>query len=440
MSGRRIAVVFAFLAFFVSGPASAVDIETVRSPGGIEAWLIQDPSVPMMTMSFTFRGGSSLDPRGKEGLAEMITGLLDEGAGDLLSKEFQTAMDEIAAGLSFDVGKDRFRGLLRTLTKHRGEAARLLTLALNSPRFDADPVERIRGQLLSGLRQDAENPRRIAGQSWFKAVFPDHPYGRPQSGTPESLKAITADDLRRFTKTHFTRDRLIVGVVGDIAPAALGAMLDQVFGGLPKTSGLMPVPDAKPTGAGRVIVVEKAIPQSVVLFGQVGIKRDDPDYYAAYLMNHILGGGGFSSRLTEEVREKRGLAYSIYSYLNPMHRAGLVMGNFGTQNARAGDSLDIVRQEWARMAEQGVTEEELQNAKNYINGSFPLRLDSGRRIANLLVAIQVSNLGIDYIDRRPHLINAVTVEDIQRVARRLLKPRDLTVVVVGKPEGITATN
>jgi zinc protease len=274
----------------------------------------------------------------------------------------------------------------------------------------------------------------------MEAVFGDHPYARPVSGTHDSLDAITADDLKAYAKARFVRDRLVIGVVGDITPENLAFALDKIFGGLPKTGDLPTVPEATLSAAGRTMVVEKPIPQSIVVFGQPGLKRDDPDWYIASVMNHILGSGGFTSRLTEEVREKRGLAYSIYSYLNPMDHAALIMGGFGTQNARVAESLAILRKEWARMAEEGVTETELENAKNYLNGSFPLRLDSGRRIAQLLVAIQIHDLGIDYMERRPRLIGAVTTGDIARVARRLLKAEDLTVVVVGQPVGISTTN
>jgi zinc protease len=183
-------------------------------------------------------------------------------------------------------------------------------------------------------------------------------------------------------------------------------------------------------------VVRKPIPQSIVIFGHNGIKRDDPDYYAAYVLNHVLGGGGFSSRLTEEIREKRGLVYSVYSYLNPMDHGGLIMGGLGTQNARVAESLKIVRSEWRRISEHGVAPDELKSAKTYLNGSFPLRLDSSSRIARMLVAIQAHELGIDYLKRRPELINGVTGDDVRRVARRLFDAQKLTVVVVGDPKGL----
>jgi len=419
--------------------AHAVEIQRIVSERGVEAWFVRDRSVPIVSVSFSFKGGGALDPAGKEGLAEMVSGLLDEGAGDLDSEAFQAALKDINASLSFDAGRDRFGGSLRTLVENRDAAFRLLRLSLTSPRFDAEPIERIRAQIIANHMADLENPQRIAGRTWFQTVFAGHPYGRSEATKPETIKAVAADDLKRFAKERFARDNVRVAVVGDISPDEVKQRLDEVFGGLPAKAAKSDLPEAKPQAAGKTIVVRKPIPQSVVVFGEGGVKRDDKDYYVAYVMNYILGGGGFASRLTEEVREKRGLAYSVYSYLSPMDYGALILGGLGTQNARVVQSLDLVRAEWRRMAADGVSDTELDQAKTYINGSFPLRLDSSRNIAELLVQIQIEKLGIDYIDRRSALIDAVTVADIRRVAKRLLDADRLTVVVVGNPENMQST-
>jgi zinc protease len=435
----RIAIIIAvFAAAPVLVPINvmAVEIQRVVSPGGIEAWLVNDPTVPIISLNFSFRGGAALDPKGKEGLAHMVSGLLDEGAGDLDSTAFQSALKDISASISFDAGLDRFGGSMRTLSRNRDAAFRLLRLAVTAPRFDPEPVARIRSQLIAGLLANLENPRRIAGRMWFKTVFPDHPYGRPVNGVQDTIKQLTVADLRGFVARRFARAGLVIGVVGDISREELGRRLDEVFGALPAKPASADLPDVTFSGQGRVIIVRKQIPQSIVIFGQPGIKRDDPDYYAAFVLNHVLGGGGLTSRLTEEIREKRGLVYSVYSYLNPMEHGGLIMGGLGTQNARVTKSLDIVRAEWRRIAENGIGADELASAKTYINGSFPLRLDSGSRIARMLVAIQARKLGIDYLNRRPELINAVTGDDVRRVAQRLFDARKLTVVVVGDPKGL----
>ena len=424
---------FALCVFVV--PAHAITIERVISRGGIEAWLVQDRMVPLISVSFAWRGGTALDPPGKEGLAQFAAGTMDEGAGELDAAAFKRALEDISASVGYSADRDYTRGSMRTLAANREQAFRLLMLSLTKARFDDEAVERVRAQLVASLRSDEQRPGAIADTLWWKTAFPDHPYGRRPGGTAQSLAEIQRPDLLRFVGARIARANLVIGVVGDIAPAELAQRLDDVFGGLAAEPANGDVPDAAPA-AGRQLVVKRQIPQSVVEFGEPGLKRDDPDYYAATVMNYVLGGGGFSSRLTDEVRDKRGLAYSVYSYLLPLDRAALVMGGVATQNARVAESLDLIRAEWGRMARDGATDEEIVNAKTYINGSFPLQLDSSKRISDMLVAIQLDRLGIDYIDRRPALINAVTAEDVRRVARRLLKPESLIVVVVGDPANL----
>ncbi|RMD63609.1 MAG: insulinase family protein [Alphaproteobacteria bacterium] len=434
---------FAFLAALVllamAGPARAVEVQRVVSPGGIEAWLVEDHTNPILSLDLAFRGGAALDPAGKEGLANMVSGLIDEGAGPLDSQAFQGRLQELSIRLSFNASLDTFGGTLQTLSETRDEAFRLLRLALTEPRFDAEPVTRIRSQILAGLAQEAEDPRSIARRTLSKVLFPDHPYGRPVSGTQLSVPRITVEDLRTFVKERFARDTLVIGVVGDITAQELARLLDETFLALPATAASAAVPSAAVAGDGAVVVVEKDVPQSVVAFGHEGIRRDDPDYYAAYVVNYILGGGGFASRLYKEVREKRGLAYSVYSYLNPLDHAALVVGGVATQNGRVAQSLEIIRREWGRMGETGPSAQELDDAKTYLTGSFPLRFSSSGRIAGMLVGMQLENLGIDYLDRRNAFIEAVTLDQARRVARRLYDPDRLAVVVVGHPTGVTPT-
>ena len=434
--GLRSRIGAAVLALAVAFPAAATEIQRVRSPGGIEAWLVEDGSVPVIGVRFLFKGGGALDPDGKEGLANMAAALLDEGADDLDSQAFREALDDIVASIGFDAGVERFGGSLRTLSEHRGRAFALLAKALTAPRFDAEPVARIRRQIVAGLESGKDNPRRIAGRAWYRLAFGDHPYARPLAGTPQSVAAVSVEDLRRFVRDRLVREGLIVGVAGDISAAELARRLDEAFGALPASGTPTDIPAVVPAG-GKLKVVRKPVPQSVVVFGQAGIVRDDPDFYAAYVMNHILGGGR-GSRLNEEIREKRGLVYSVSSHLAPFDRAGLIVGRLATANARVKTALDLLRGEWRRMARNGVSEDELTAAKRYLNGSFPLGLDSTGSISRLLVGIQASRLGIDYIERRPSLIGAVTIRDIRRVARLLLSPDRLVIVVAGNPEGFAA--
>ncbi len=429
-------VLLVFLTLAVPAGA-ATKITSVTSPGGITAWLVENPAIPIISVEVVWRVGAKFDPPDRPGVANMLSGLLDEGAGELDSQAFQTRLKEMAIRLSFDSGKDQFSGTLKTLSDNRDEAFRLLRLAITEPRFDAEPVERIRGQIMAGLTRKAADPDYIAGRTWFKNAFPEHPYGRPTQGTLESVKAITAGDLRDFVQNRLARDNMVIGVVGDITADELSRRLDEVFGRLPARAAIGPVPETLPTAGGSLTVIEKDIPQSVVIFGGPGMKRDDPDYYAAYVMNYILGGGGLTSRLMLEIREKRGLAYSVYSYLAPYDHTGLFMGGVATANARVAKSIDLVREELARLRAEGVTEQELSEAKTYLNGSFPLRLTTNGRIAGMLTAIQVNRLGIDYLDKRAGYIDAVTLDDVKRVAERLLHPGNLNIVVVGKPENLS---
>lgn len=416
--------------------AAAARVQEVRSPGGITAWLVRETTIPLMSVSFSFVGGASLDEPGRKGTAHLVSGLLDEGAGPYDSAAFQTKLQELAVHMSFTADRDSFSGSLNTLSVNRDGAFELLRLALNEPHFEIEAVERVRRQIITGLVEAQEDPGSIVGRQWFATAFPDHPYGMPSQGSIESVKAIGTADLRQFLAKALARDRMNIGVVGDISAAELGPLLDKTFGALPATTAIDPVPEAMPKGAGVLKVVRKPIPQSRVMFGGPGLKRDDPDWYAAYVLNYVLGGGGFSSRLNEQVREKRGLAYSVYSYLYPLDHAAIYMGGVGTKNERVGEALSVIKEQIGLTGRDGISERELANAKTYLNGSFPLRLTSSGRIARLLRIIQRENLGIDYIERRASLINAVTMADIRRVAKRLLRPENLLIVVVGQPAGL----
>ena len=436
---RSLAVAASLVAVAVLPSARALaspEILEVESAGGVKAWLVHEPGIPIVSVQVAFRGGSIADPAGKEGLANMVAGLLDEGAGDLDSAAFQERLQELAIGFSARAGKDTFRLGMRTLSENRDEAFRMLGLALSAPRYDPRPVERIRGQLEVVLIRDAEDQDRVASRAFFAGAFPDHDFGRPSRGTLEGIAAITRDDLVAFGRRRFARDNAVVGVVGDVAPEELPRLLDLAFGGLAETAEPVEVAEAMPSAEASITVIRKPIPQSVAMFGLPGLKRDDPDYYAAYVMNHVLGGGGFTSRLHREVREKRGLAYSVYTYLDPYDHTAVYLGGVATVNERIGESLDVIEAQIADVAENGITADELERARTFLNGSFPLRLDSNARVARVLVGIQLNDLGKDYIQRRPELIDAVTLDDVRRVAGRLLGGGGLAIVVVGDPAGI----
>ena len=420
-------------------PARAVPIERVVSPGGIEIWLVRESTVPLVALDFAFTGGASQDPADKAGVGSMVSSLLDDGAGNLDSKSFHERLEGHAIELKFQVNRDYFQGSLRTLSEHRDEAFDLLHLALTAPRFDAEDVERARGQILSSLRRATTSPNDIASKSWWATAFPEHPYGREMNGTLDSVPRIAIDDLKTYTKRVFARDNLKIAIVGDLEAAAAGALVDRVFGSLPAKADLHLIPAAIPQGLGRRIVVDLDVPQAVVTFGGTGIARQDPDFMAAYIVNYILGGGTFSSRLYREVREKRGLVYGISDSLVWLKSASVMIGGTATRSDSTGETLEVIESEMKRLAESGPTEEELTKAKSYLKGSYALNLDTSSKIAGQLVQIQLDNLGIDYMDRRSSLIDAVTLEDTKRLARRLLNG-GMLVTVVGRPQGVTSRN
>ena len=426
-----IAAAFVALAA-LSSPALAVHIQEVRSPGGIAAWLVEEHGIPLVALEATFRGGAALDPPGKEGLANMAATLLDEGAGDLDSQAYHARLEDLSIRLGADAGRDDLTIGLQTLKANEAEAFRLLALALTAPRFDADAVTRVRGQIEAELGRESDEPHAVASRTFWRTLFPDHPYGRPAAGTPESVARIAVEDLRTVAKSRLARGNLVIGVVGDITAAELAPLLDRTFGALPADSAAAEPTEVRPEAGGQATIVERDVPQSTVLFGQRGPKRENPEWYAAEVVIHILGGGT-TSRLFQEVREKRGLAYSVWTALAPLDHAGLIQGGLGTENAHVDESIERIRAEFRRLRDEGPTQAELDAAKTYLTGSFPLRFDSTAHTARILVAMQLDHLGIDYIERHDGLIAAVTLDEARKFARETLDPDHLTFIVVGKP-------
>lgn len=431
--------IFALALFAVAALSSLANaanrIQEVTSPGGITAWLVEEDAIPIISIEISFGGGALLDPAGKEGVANLLSGMLDEGAGDMDTVAFSEAADAIAARFGFSAQRESFSVSATMLSENRDATVDLIKLALTEPRFDEEPLTRVKRQVISGIRSSETEPNAIAGKAFRAAAFPNDPYGRTTTGEVATVEALTPDDLNAARLRLLNVSNAKIGVVGDITAAELGPLLDRLLGELPNVE--TPAPTAAVyQGKPGVQVIDLDVPQSTAIFGHAGILRDDPDYIPAYVMNYVLGGGGFSSRLTEEVREKRGLSYSVYSYLLPADRAGLYLGGVATANASMKTSLEVIEAEWRRMAEESVTEEELEKAKRYLTGAYALRFDSNGKIANILVGVQEAGLGIDYIDNRNDLVEAVTVEDIKRVAARVLRPDELMIVVVGKPEGL----
>lgn len=411
----------AFLALSAVAPARAsVDIQEVAGEGGVTAWLVEDHSIPIVTIRFAFSGGHTQDPAGKEGLANLMSSLFDEGAGDLDSEAFQIRLDDVGAEMSFTSARDAIYGQMRMLSEEMEPSLELLALAINAPRFDQEPLDRIRSQILTGILADERNPQVQGRDAFARALYGDHPYARRSSGSAETVATITPDDLRDFHRRNFARSNLSVAVVGAIDAERLRGVLDGLFGSLAVEAELAPVERVEPR-LGQEVAYEFALPQTTLQLVYPGIERDDPEFFAAFMMNHILGGGTFSSRLFSEVRERRGLSYGIGSSLqNSDYTSALVIGT-STRADRTAETLAVIRDVVGRMAAEGPTEEELDLAKRFVIGAYAVNnLDSSTAIARTLVELQKDDLGIDYIDRRGGLIEAVTIGQVKAAAERLL--------------------
>ena len=412
---------------------AAAKVQRLVSPGGIEAWFVQDATVPLIAMEYAFSGGAAQDPADKSGVGNMVASLLDEGSGDLDSKTFRERLDRRAIKLNFSANRDYFRGSLRMLKDNKDEAFELLHLALTSPQFNAADVERIRAQVISEIRRDTTNPTALASRKFLEVAFGDHPYGRHSDGTLDSVVKIDVADMKDYVRRVIARDTLRVAVVGDVDADTLGKLLDKTFGGLPAKASLTPVADVQAAKPPQRAFIPLDVPQTVVTFGGPGVRRHDPNFMAAYVVNHILGGGGMSSRLYKEIREKRGLAYSVHESLLWMEHSAVFVGHTGTRADRAGETVDAIEKEIRRMAEDGPSQKELDEAKSYLKGSQMLALDTSSKLAQALLQYQLDKLPIDYIEKRNALVDAVTLDDAKKASQRLWGEGLLTVIVGRAP-------
>lgn len=429
-----IARLVAMLALLAWPAFAEVPVQVVKSPGGITAWLVEEPAIPFVALEIRFRGGATLDAPGKEGAVNLMAGLLEEGTGDLDSQGFAAARDALAASYRFGASRETVSVSARFLSENKDAAMDLLRRAMVEPAFAPADLERVRGQVLSGLQQDAKDPEAAAALAFDRATFGEHPYAWPVDGTLETVPALTVDDIRAAHGAALARDRVSVAAVGDISAAELGPLLDALLGGLPATGAPLAGP-AQVGLTGQVVTEAFPGPQSVILFGHEGIRRDDPDFFAAFVVSEILGGGRFGTRLMTEVREKRGLTYGIGAGLSLLDQAALVAGQVQTANATVQQTIDVIRAEWARLPD--ISQTELDAAKAYLTGAYPLRWDGNANIARALVGLQMDGYAPDYPSRRNGLIQAVTLDDARRVAARVFDPAKLSFVVVGSPEGLT---
>jgi zinc protease len=435
---RAYRFLFAFMAVLLLVAPARADIREVTSRGGIKAWLVEDKSLPLVSLTLSFEGGSALDPAGKEGRATLLAAMLDEGAGELDSKAFQSALAERSISLSFAADEDSLGGVLKTLSSEKANAFALLRLALHSPRFDVDALSRMRDSLIANRQMNLSDPDWIAGQAFEQVAMGTHPYGRAAEGTLTSLRALGRDDLLAAKTQHLVRSRLKIAVVGDMTASELAVVLDQVFADLPQGPDKVDLLRLQLDGAGTTTLVRRDQPQTVIMAGMPGLLREDPDWFTALIANYVLGGD-FQSRLMNEVRIKRGLTYGINTALVPYRAGGVLYAMASSDNAKVAEVLQLLRAELGKMSKAGITDSELNEAKTYLTGSFALRFSSSDRIASVLLEIQRLGLPPSYVFNRAKEIDKVTRADVARVAEQLMQPDKLTVVIVGNPEGIEAT-
>jgi len=411
---------------------SATAITEIKAFDGVKAWLVEEHSIPFVTLEIRFKGGATLDRVGKRGSVYFMSALLNEGADDLDASAFAMEMERLAVELDFNVYQDSLSISFKFLTENKNDSINLLKKALTKPRFDQEPIERVRDQVLSILKSNAKDPRKIASKVFFENVFGSHPYGSMKDGNLQSVLSLNREDILNAYHDVFNRNQIFISAVGDITPKELRDLLNEVVEEIPANP--VKITDQviyKLPGGNTVIDFDT--PQSVTIFGHGGIKRTDKDFFSAYVLTHILGGSGFGSRLMTELREKNGLTYGVSAYLASWEKADLILGQFASSNNTVMEAISIVRKEWAALAERGVTADQLQDAKTFLTGAYPLRFDGNSRIARILVGMQSQGLPIDYIRTRNAKVNSVTIEDIKRVSTRILKEKNLYFVIVGRP-------
>ncbi|MEZ6001820.1 M16 family metallopeptidase [Hyphomonas sp.] len=414
------------------------EIQQFTTPGGASVWLVSEPSIPILSLNMAWKGGEASDPEGLEGLTDAVTYHMNEGAGDLDSLGFQTRMEDLNMSFGCSASDNWTSCSASMLTDNAEDAMALIATAFENPRFDEGPFERFRREQQVDLKTREASAGFLAWRAVSQALYPDHPYARTTS--EESIAALTPELAKEQMRKLMVKDRLLVTAVGAVTPEELAPMIDEVIAGLPETSTLpeaadIVLPELEPADP---IVVDLPQPQSLVQFTGPGLKRDDPDFFPAFVLNYTYGGGGFESRLMKSLRVEKGLTYGIYTSLSSGEHLQTWGGGGQTKNESAGEFIQGIKDEMEDFVENGVTEEELADAKAYLTGSYPLGFDSNAKIASQMMGVRQDELGIDYFDLRNDKVRAVTLEDVNRVAKEYLNPEDYLFVAVGQPEGITS--
>lgn len=412
--------------------SSLADVQVVTSPGGIAAWLVSESFVPIIAMEWTWRGGAAVEPADKRGVGWLLAYMMNEGAGDMDTSAYGARMDDLNLKFACGSWMDWTNCGMTTLKATANESFDMVRQAFSDLRLDDEPFERAKRELIVGLESDETSPKTVASKAMNEALIPRHPYAR--NATEATVKTITRSDVRQLMSQLMTKDKLLVVVVGDITAEELKPKLDEVFGSLPATSTLPVLTDAVPQPAPAAPILEElSQPQTLIAFSGPGIRRQDPDFYAAYVLNYILGGGGFSSRLTDDIREKRGLTYGVGTGLSIQPHFWRWTGSSSTMNDKANEVVGLIRENIARLGKEGPTQQELADAKAYITGAFPLAFDSNTKIAENLLGFRQDGLPADYVELRNAYFEGVTLEEVKRVATTYMRPENFTFVMVGKP-------
>lgn len=411
------------------------EIQQFTTPGGVSVWLVSEPSIPILSVQMAWSGGTAADPEGQEGLASAVVYNMNEGAGALDSLGFQTRMEELNMSFGCQAGSDWTSCSASMLTENAGDVMALVTSAFEAPRFDAGPFERFQRESLIGIKQSETSPGYIASQAMTEALYPDHVYARVL--TDESVSGLTPELAKAHMRKLMTKDRLLVTAVGAITPDELAPLIDAAIASLPDASDLPETPDVSLNDpVATPIVKTLPQPQSLVSFSANGLPRDHPDFFTAYVLNYTVGGGGFESRLMKNLRVEKGLTYGIRTGLSIGDHLNTWRGSGQTKNESAAEFITEIKAELSAFVEEGVTEQELSDAKAYLMGSYPLGFDSNAKIAGNMMSVRQQELGVDYFDKRNAMIEAVTIEGVNRVAKEYLVPEAFTFVVVGEPEGL----
>ena len=397
------------------------------------ALLFSDHSVPIIAIDFAFPMGSAFDPAGKHGLANLTSAMLTEGVDGYDALSYKKELESHAVQLSFSANRDFLTGRVQFLSNQTNDAVRLTRLSLLSPMINPDDLKRIKRQQNSYFDYKEQTPKLLAQDLWWQTAFSGHPYSHPVDGTRESIAGINVKDIKSFLQSCISLNNLTVGIAGDANEKQAQLILNDLFNGLQPVGNC---PAMQPFGkiVGQTVHLTKNLPQSVAYFGHSSIKRSDPDFYSMMVVDYILGSGSFSSRLMDEVREKRGLTYGIGTNLSDTLTGPLILGQVASAADKIEQALSLTKTIWQDVAKNGITQQELNDAKTYLNGSFPLQQDNTKSLSALMLYMQQQNLPIDYLDKRAELINTVTLNQANSMAKRILHADNLVIAVVGSDE------